>query len=249
MSSLEGRAALVTGGTRGIGFAVAKELAASGAAVCITARKQEDIDAALEALDAGDLAVGVRGSTDDDAHRAAAVRETVSRFGSLDYLVNNAGTNPQHGPLVEADLGAVTKIMAVNLVAPLGWIQESWRAWMGAHGGAVLNVASAGGVRPAEHIGAYNSSKAGLIHMTRQLAVELAPGVRVNAIAPAVVKTRFAEALYKGREDEIAARYPLGRLGDATDAAKAAFFLLSDDASWITGETITLDGGITQRSW
>lgn len=244
-----GRVALVTGGTRGIGFAIAEELLGAGASVLLTARKQDDLDAALEGLGAGERAMGVAGSSDDGGHRASAVASCVARFGSLDLLVNNAGTNPQYGPLVEADLGAVAKIMDVNLVAPLGWIQEAWRAWMGAHGGVVLNVASAGGLRPGAHIGAYNASKAALIHMTKQLATELAPGVRINAIAPGVVRTRFARALFEGREEEVSARYPLGRIGEPSDAAKLAVFLLSDNASWITGETVTLDGGITQRPW
>ena len=113
------------------------------------------------------------------------------------------------------------------------------------HGGAVLNVASVGGLRAGSPIGAYNASKAALIHLTRQLGVELGPKVRVNAIAPAVVKTTFAKALYEGREDDVAQAYPLKRLGVPEDTAKAAAFLLSDDASWITGETLVVDGGVT----
>ena len=113
------------------------------------------------------------------------------------------------------------------------------------HGGAVLNVASVGGLRAGSPIGAYNASKAAVIHLTRQLAVELGPKVRVNGIAPAVVKTKFARALYEDREDEVASHYPLKRLGVPEDTAKLAAFLLSDDASWITGETVTIDGGVT----
>ncbi len=189
--------------------------------------------------------MAVAGSSHDDVHREAAVRATVQQLGGLDILVNNAATNPQYGPLVDADLGAVRKVLEVNVTAPLGWVQEAWRAWMGEHGGAVLNIASVGGLRPGAHIGAYNASKAALIHLTRQLALELAPSVRVNAIAPAVVKTRFAEALYVDREDEVAAGYPLGRLGTPADTAALARFLLSDEASWITGETVVIDGGVS----
>jgi len=116
---------------------------------------------------------------------------------------------------------------------------------MAEHGGAVLNVASVGGLRAEAMIGAYNASKAALIHLTRQLAVELAPGVRVNAIAPAVVKTRFARVLWEGREAEAAAAYPLGRLGTPADTAGIARFLLSDEASWITGQTMVVDGGLS----
>jgi 3-oxoacyl-[acyl-carrier protein] reductase len=134
----------------------------------------------------------------------------------------------------------------VIVVALLGWTQAAARAGLGrCPGASVLNVASVGGLRAGSPIGAYNASKAAVIHLTRQLASELGPAVRVNAIAPAVVKTRFAKALYEGREDEVAAAYPLRRLGVPEDTAKAAAFLLSDDASWITGETLVVDGGIT----
>jgi NAD(P)-dependent dehydrogenase (short-subunit alcohol dehydrogenase family) len=247
MDDFKGRAALVTGATRGIGFGIAEELVNRGANVCITARKPDELEEAIRNLDPDGTgrAFAARGSADDDEHQHAAVAETVQRFGRLDILVNNAAVNPQYGPLMEADLGAVRKVFEVNVVAVLAWTQRAWEASMREHGGAVLNVASVGGLRAGSPIGAYNASKAALIHLTRQLAVEMAPGVRVNAIAPAVVKTKFARALYEGREEEVAAHYPLKRLGRPEDTAKLAAFLLSDDASWITGETVTIDGGIT----
>jgi NAD(P)-dependent dehydrogenase (short-subunit alcohol dehydrogenase family) len=244
-SGIDGRVALITGGSRGIGLGIAAELLAHGASVCITGRKQPDLDEAVAELAAEDRVLAVAGSTHDAEHRAEAVRRTVETFGALHLLVNNAGTNPQYGPLVDADLDAVRKVMEVNLVAPLGWVQEAWRAGMSQHGGAILNVASVGGIRPGPKIGAYNASKAALIHLTRQLAIELGPSVRVNAIAPAVVKTRFAEALYVDREEEVAAGYPLRRLGTPQDTATIARFLLSDEASWITGETVVVDGGVS----
>jgi len=242
-----GRVALVTGGTRGIGLGVAAELAARGARVTVTARKPDELEAAVTALGGPDVALGVRGSADDEAHQADAVARTVERFGSLDLLVNNAAVNPHYGPLIEAPLAAIRKILEVNVTAVLAWTQQAWRAGMAERGGAVLNVASVGGIRGGESIGGYNTSKAALIHLTRQLAAELGPRVRVNAIAPAVVKTTFARALYEGREEEVAAGYPLGRLGTPTDTAKLAAFLLSDDAGWITGETVVIDGGVTRR--
>jgi NAD(P)-dependent dehydrogenase (short-subunit alcohol dehydrogenase family) len=244
-----GKVALVTGGSRGIGLGIARALLAAGAKVCITGRKQESLDEALAALDAAAATMGIAGAAHDPAHRVEAVAQVIERFGSLDLLVNNAATNPQYGPLVDADLGAVAKIMEVNVVAPLGWVQEAWQASMRARGGVILNVASLGGLRPGQSIGAYNASKAALIHLTRQLAVELGPTVRVNAIAPAVVKTKFARALYEGREEEVAAAYPLKRLGTPEDTAGIARFLLSEEASWITGETVTVDGGVSLVGW
>ena len=240
----EGRVALITGGTRGIGLGIAQELVDRGARVVITARKPDELAAAVQAL-GPDVALGVRGSADDEAHQADAVAQAVARFGTLDCLVNNAAVNPQYGPLVDADLGAVRKVFEVNCTAVLGWTQQAWRAGMSTGGGSILNVASIGGIRAGSPIGAYNMSKAALIHLTRQLAVELGPVVRVNAIAPAVVKTFFARALYEGREDEVAQDYPMKRLGVPTDTAKAGAFLLSDDASWITGETLVVDGGVS----
>ncbi len=240
-----GKVALITGASRGIGLGIARELVRSGAMVAITARKRDQLDDAVQSLGAGDRVIGIAGNTGDSAHRRDAVAEVVERFGSVDLLVNNAGINPQYGPLTGADLGAVSKIMEYNVVAPLGWVQEAWRQWMAAHGGVVLNVASVGGIRAGAPIGAYNASKAALIHLTRQLAIELAPGVRVNAIAPAVVKTQFSRALYEDREEAVAATYPLGRLGHVEDTATLGRFLLSAEASWITGQTVVVDGGIS----
>ncbi|MPZ88110.1 MAG: glucose 1-dehydrogenase [Nitriliruptorales bacterium] len=247
---MEGRVALVTGASRGIGLGIAEDLVRHGARVCLTGRKRESLDSALVQLGEAvpgreDAVFAVAGASHDANHRLSAIRQVIARFGALDLLVNNAGTNPQYGPLVDADLGAVAKIYEVNVIAPLAWVQEVWKATMAEHGGAVLNVASIGGVRPGPMIGAYNTSKAALIHLTRQLALELAPRVRVNAIAPAVVRTRFARAMYEGREAEVAATYPLGRLGEVRDAAAIARFLLSDEASWITGETVVVDGGVS----
>ncbi len=239
-----GRVALVTGATRGIGLGIAQELVARGARVVVTARKQEVLDEVVEGL-GPDVALGVRGSADDEEHQHAAVAAAVERFGGLHHLVCNAAVNPQYGPLVDADLAAVRKVFEVNCTAVLGWTQQAWRAGMSDGGGSILNVASVGGLRAGSPIGAYNASKAALIHLTRQLASELGPAVRVNAIAPAVVKTRFAAALYEGREEEVAAQYPMRRLGLPEDTAKAAAFLLSDDASWITGETLVVDGGVS----
>jgi NAD(P)-dependent dehydrogenase (short-subunit alcohol dehydrogenase family) len=247
MSDFTGKSALVTGGTRGIGFGIAQEIVARGGSVCITARKPEELEEAVRQLDpeGSGRAISARGSADDEQHQAEAVASTMQAFGRLDFLVNNAAVNPYFGPTIDADLNAVRKIFEVNITAVLGWTQQAWRAWQKDNGGGVLNVASVGGLRAGGPLGAYGTSKAALIHLTKQLASELAPKVRVNAIAPAVVKTKFARALYENREEQVAAGYPLKRLGVPEDTAKLAAFLLSDESSWITGVTVPIDGGGT----
>jgi 3-oxoacyl-[acyl-carrier protein] reductase len=245
MRGLAGKVALVTGASRGIGLGIARRLVEEGARVCLTARRPEALDDAVASLGGPAHAIAVAGNSGDAEHRAAAVAATVDAFGRLDLLVNNTGINPVHGPLVDLDLVAARKIVEVNCLAALAWVQAASGAWMREHGGAVVNVASVAGLRPAPGIAFYGASKAMLISLTEDLAVELGPGVRVNAVAPAVVKTRFATALYEGREDEVAAAYPLGRLGVPEDVGAAVAFLLSDDASWVTGQTLTLDGGVT----
>ena len=237
------RTVIVTGASRGIGLEVAGALVAQGANVVITARKREPLEAAARSIGADGRVLAVAGNTADPMHRASAVSAALQRFGSIDALVNNTGINPQYGPLVTAELDAVSKILETNVIAALGWIQAVHGHWMAEHGGAVVNIASAAGLRAAPNIGAYAMSKAALAHMTQQLAVELAPRVRVNAVAPAVIRTRFAERLYED-EDEVASRYPLGRIGAPADVAAAVSFLLSDDAAWITGHTLLVDGGL-----
>jgi NAD(P)-dependent dehydrogenase (short-subunit alcohol dehydrogenase family) len=245
MESLRERVAIVTGASRGIGLGIAAELVRRGAKVCITARSPEPLAAAVAELGGPDVAIAVPGKSDDADHQTETVAKTIEAFGRLDMLVNNTGINPVYGPIADTDLGAAAKILAVNVLAPLAWTTRARDAWMGEHGGAVVNVSSVAGLRPSPGIGMYGVSKAALIRLTTELAVELGPGIRVNAVAPAVVKTKFAVALYEGREEEVAAAYPLKRLGVPEDVAGAVAFLLSDEASWITGQTLVLDGGIT----
>jgi NAD(P)-dependent dehydrogenase (short-subunit alcohol dehydrogenase family) len=236
--------AIVTGASRGIGFAIAQRLVAAGAKVCITGRNAVALETAAKDLGGPEVAVGVPGKGDDADHRAAVVDAVLGAFGPVTTLVNNIGINPAYGPLRTLDLGAARKMLDVNVLGTLGWVQEALRGGL-ADGGAVVNISSVSGVRPAPGIAFYGVTKAAVIHLTEELAVELAPDVRVNAVAPAVVKTRFATALYEGREEAVAAGYPLRRLGLPEDVAGAVAFLCSPDAEWITGQTLVIDGGVT----
>ena len=246
---VDDKVALVTGASRGIGEAIAAELLSSGArGVVITSRKPDNIEAAAERLGEPDRVLAVVAKADEPEHAADAVARAVGHFGVCDILVNNAGTSPAVGSLATVDLGAVQKTWAVNQFGPLLYAREAWNQWMEARGGAIVNIASIAGLEPSAWLGAYNVSKAGVIHLTRQLAHEMAPTVRVNAVAPAVVRTQLAEALWKDREAEAAAAHPLARIGEPSDIANAVVFLASDAASWITGVTLPVDGGATGAS-
>ncbi|MDW8809072.1 SDR family oxidoreductase [Streptomyces scabiei] len=243
LPELSGKVALITGASRGIGHGIAEALVARGDRVCITGRDEDSLKKAVEQLGA-DRVIGVAGKAHDEAHQARAVERTMDAFGRVDFLVNNAGTNPVFGPIADLDLDVARKVFETNVVSALGFAQRTWHAWQKENGGAIVNIASVAGVAASPFIGAYGISKAAMINLTLQLAHEYAPGVRVNAIAPAVVKTRFAQALYEGREAEAAAAYPLARLGVPSDIGGAAAFLTSEQSDWITGQTLVVDGGI-----
>ena len=242
---LDGQVALVTGASRGIGKAIATVLAASGATVVLSSRKQDALEAAAAEID-GETSVFAANAGDPD-QAAAAVAHTVDTFGRVDILVNNAATNPYMGPSIDIDLPRYDKTWDVNLRGPLVWTQECWKAWMRDHGGAVINIASIGGLSVEPGIGIYNVTKAALLHLTRTLAQEMAPAVRVNAVAPGLVKTDMARGLWEQHEAAIAARMPLHRLGEPEDIARAVLFLASDLSAWVTGTTIVVDGGALLR--
>jgi NAD(P)-dependent dehydrogenase (short-subunit alcohol dehydrogenase family) len=242
IADLTGRTAIVTGASRGIGLAIAQALADAGANVVLTSRHQEAADLAADSIADGH-AVGFGAHSVDESAAEACVAFAISRFGSVDILVNNAGTNAAFGPLVDIDHTRFTKTMDLNVWAPMLWTGLAWRAWMREHGGSVINTASIGGMTVSANLGVYHASKAALIHQTRHLAVELGPRVRVNAVAPGVVRTRMADALWKDNEDEVARVFPLGRIGEPDDIGPAVAFIASDAASWITGATLVIDGG------
>jgi NAD(P)-dependent dehydrogenase (short-subunit alcohol dehydrogenase family) len=238
---LDGRVALVTGASKGIGRAIAATFAASGANVMLSSRKQDALDAAASAME-GDVATFAANAGDPE-QAEACVAATVERFGRVDILVNNAATNPYMGPAIDIDLARYDKTFQVNLRGTLVWTQLAHRASMAEHGGAVINLASVGGLSVEPSIGVYNTTKAAVIYLTKTLAAELGPGVRVNAIAPGLVKTDMARALWETHGEALARRLPTRRLGEPQDIADAALFLASDLSSWITGQTLVVDGG------
>jgi NAD(P)-dependent dehydrogenase (short-subunit alcohol dehydrogenase family) len=244
---LDGRVALVTGASRGIGRAIALGLAAAGADVAVAARRAPDLEvvaAEIRALGRRALAVPAHLGRRPDLDR---LFDTVGEaLGRLDVLVNNAATNPVYGPLVDLDGDAWDTVMALNVKSYLLAAQRAARMMAPAGGGAIVNVASTAGLRASPGLGAYSVSKAAVIMLTRVLARELAPrGIRVNAVAPALIETRFSEALWK--DPERLAAYvrstPMGRTGLPEEVAGAAVYLASDAASYVTGQTLVLDGG------
>ncbi|HEY2774493.1 MAG TPA: SDR family oxidoreductase [Candidatus Binatia bacterium] len=241
--SLDGKVALVTGGSRGIGKGIAAALAGAGAKVMITSRNAESCEkTAAEIGHAVQFEAGHVGRP-EDAERV--IQATLSRLGGLDILVNNAATNPYAGPTIDVDIPRWNKTLDTNLTAPLVWIQLAWRARMKERGGSIINISSVGGLATNPILGVYDVTKAALIHLTKQLAAELGPKTRVNAIAPGLIKTDFAHALWaEGRGEQVAKAYPLRRLGEPEDIAEAALFLADDVRSgWMTGNTMVIDGG------
>jgi len=243
---LDGKVALVTGASRGIGAAIASAFAEAGASVMLSSRKVDALRSAADAIaptGGARLEVFAANAGDPDAAEAC-VAATVERLGGLDILVNNAATNPYMGRMIEIDLPRLDKTYDVNLRGAFVWTQEAYRQALADSGGNVINVASIGGMSVEVAIGHYNVTKAALIHLTKSLAKELAPDVRVNAICPGLVKTDMARALWEPDEQAVAAHVPLRRLGEPVDIANTAVFLASDAASWITGTTAVVDGGM-----
>jgi NAD(P)-dependent dehydrogenase (short-subunit alcohol dehydrogenase family) len=243
--SLDGKVALVTGASKGIGKAIARTLAESGAKVMLVSRKIDQLTAAAAEID-GDTEV-FAANVGDPAAAKACVAATIERFGGLDVLVNNAATNPYYGATLGVDESRFDKTMQVNLRGPLFWCQAAWEAAMKDTPGVMVNIASVGGLRAEGGLGVYNLTKAALIHLTRQLASELGP-TRVVGVAPGLVQTDFAAYLVDNFGERLAAQLPVKRLGDPQDIANLVTFLASPAASWITGETYVIDGGAGVRS-
>lgn len=257
-----GLTAIVTGGTRGIGHATALQLAASGANVVITGRKPETVVPAAEELqaaareqnpDAGRV-IGIAAHVADPEAAKKACTQAVEEFGRLDVLINNAGTNPAFGPVHKQSAEIMTKVFQINTIGPVIWTSAAIEAGLGkaagtdttdrSPAGAVVNVSSIGALSMEDYIGVYNASKAALLHLTKQMARELAPRIRVNSISPGVVRTKLSEALWKENEDSTSTLIPAGRIGEPEDIADAIAFLAAPTSSWLTGENLVVDGGM-----
>ncbi|MEU9190375.1 SDR family oxidoreductase [Streptomyces sp. NPDC048484] len=241
---LKGRVAIITGASRGIGLAVAEALVAAGARVCLTARDADGLDRAAAELDA----VAIAGTVADPAHPRRLTELAMDAYGRIDIVVNNAATNQPYGPLMDADPEMWREAFAVNVEAPLRLVQHAWRSWMREHGGSVVNICTEGATHVGPNLGAYGTSKAALLHLTRQLAGELGPGVRVNSVSPGLVRTEMARFVWEPAEEEVAAGLPLGRIGEPEDVAQAVLWLASDAAKWMTGADLLVDGGTRVRA-
>jgi NAD(P)-dependent dehydrogenase (short-subunit alcohol dehydrogenase family) len=245
---LTGKVAVVTGASKGIGLAIATALAEFGARVVLSSRKQDAVDAAARQIrEHGGEAAGVAAHVGDVGALHRLVDRTRELFGGIDVVVNNAAANPYFGPVLRADEAVFDKIMAVNVKGPLELAKAAHPLMLERGGGSVVNIASVGGLRPERMLGLYSVSKAALISLTKVLAVEWAPRVRVNVICPGLVRTKFSAALWQNESilHDFMARVPLGRVAEPEEIAPLAVFLASDAAGYCTGGVYTIDAGQT----
>ena len=245
---LSGKVAVVTGSSRGIGRSIARMLAEAGAKVAVTSRNAEACEAVAQEITAdGGHAIAVACNVSDKVQVSNLFKETQSQIGPVDILVCNAATNPSYGPMVDTEDGIVEKIFATNIQGPVWLINLVTPHMAEVGGGSIILLSSIVGITGSRNLGVYAVSKAADAQLARNYAVELGESnIRVNAIAPGLIKTDFARALWDGEEGKaFAQKTPLRRLGEPEDIAAVALFLASDAAKFITGQTIIADGGVT----
>ena len=247
---LTGKVAIVTGSSRGIGRAIAEELAALGAKVVISSRKQDACDVVAESINAAHgerTAIAIAASISDKSALRNLVDRTLAEFGRIDVLVCNAASNPYFGPMSGISDEQFIKVLTNNVVANNWLIQMCAPDMKRQSDGSIILISSIGGLVGSDTIGAYNISKAADLQLVRNLAVELgAHHIRVNGIAPGIIRTDFARAVWEtpGAEATFAKAMPLGRIGEPAEIAGAAAFLASKASAYMTGQTIVVDGGI-----
>ena len=244
---LDGKVALVTGASKGIGAAMARGLAEFGASVVLCSRKQDALDALAASMrEAGLDASGIAANVGNSDEIEALVETVQARHGGIDVLVNNAAANPVYGPLQDTDARAFDKIIGVNLKGPFELGKLVYPSMRRRGGGSIINVSSIGGLRPESNIGIYSVSKAAIISLTRAMAQDWGgDNIRVNAICPGLVKTRFSEALWQDDAtlERFVGRIPLGRIGEPGDLAGLAVYLASDASAYCSGGVYMVDGG------
>lgn len=245
--NLDGKVALITGASKGIGEAMARGLAEFGAKVVVSSRKQDAVDAVADAFKADGLeATGIAanvGSPDDIAN---LVDKTVEIYGGLDILINNAAANPVFGPIQNTDERAFDKIIDINLKGPFELCKKAYPILKQRGGGSIIHISSIGGLKPEAGIGIYSVSKAAIINLTQAMAQDWGPdNIRVNAICPGLIKTKFSEALWQNDEilDRFVKQIPLGKPGEPDNIAGLAVFLASEAAAYCTGGAYLVDGG------
>lgn len=247
--SLEGKVALITGASKGIGEAIARMYAACGAKVVINSRKQEELDkVAADINAAGGICNGIAANAGEIAACKELVEKTVALYGGIDILVNNAASNPVYGPVVNCEEWAFDKIMNVNVKAPFELGKLVYPIMKERGGGSVINISSIAGLTPDPGLGMYSVSKAALNMLTKVTAKEWgADGIRVNAICPGLIKTKFSEALWQNEKwlNHFVKQIPIARMGTVEEIAGLAHFLASDASGYCTGTLFTADGGVT----
>ncbi len=245
--SLEGKVAIVTGASKGIGEAIAQGLAAYGAKVVVSSRKQDAVDEVATAIKAmGYEATGVAAHMGDMEQVAALAAKTIELYGGIDIVVNNAAVNPVFGPIENTDETAIDKIMDVNLKGPFELAKAALPSMQARGGGSIINISSIGGIKPEAQIGMYSVSKAAIINLTQAMAQDWGKhNIRANVICPGLIKTKFSEALWQNEKiaDRFTAHLPMKRLGETEDLIGTAVFLASNASAYCTGATYTVDGG------